>query len=214
MTWPSWRCAWPRIGPRKVPLDPSRRSIWPANPPCGGGGWLCFHGLSLICIVALEQGEHKCLVRGVLIHRLHARQIRGSPQGSSWLEGDDSRLTDGFATSRAKTFGGMVIRPDTILASSFASLLYLRGDVIELDAVELVLEGPYGVAICLHLVIVATRVLHDLVNHELRVPPDVDAFDACLDGNSEATKEGLILCHVVGRREVQTHRVPHMFPEG
>jgi hypothetical protein len=75
--------------------------------------------------------------------------------------------------------------------------LYLRGDMIELDAVELVLEGPYGVAIGLHLVIVATRVLHDLVNHELRVSPDIEAFDSCLDGNSEAAKEGLVLCHVV-----------------
>jgi hypothetical protein len=69
--------------------------------------------------------------------------------------------------------------------------------VIALDAVELVLEGPYGVVIGLHLVIVATRVLHDLVNHELRVSSDVEVFDACLDGNSEAAKEGLVLCHVV-----------------
>jgi hypothetical protein len=36
-------------------------------------------------------------------------------------------LTDGFATSRAKTFGGTVIRPDEIFTSSSSSLLYLRG---------------------------------------------------------------------------------------
>jgi hypothetical protein len=76
-------------------------------------------------------------------------------------------------------------------------LIVLVGDVIELDAVELVLEGPYGGAICLHLVIVATRVLHDLVNHELRVSPDVETFDACLNGDSEAAKKGLVLHHVV-----------------
>jgi hypothetical protein len=86
--------------------------------------------------------------------------------------------------------------------------------VIELHAVELVLEGPYGVAIGLHLAIVAARVLLDLENQELRVSPDVEAFDACLDGNSEAAKEGLRLYHVVGRGEVQAHRVPHMLPEG
>jgi hypothetical protein len=86
--------------------------------------------------------------------------------------------------------------------------------VIELDAVELVLESVHGVAIGLHLVIMETRILHDLVNHELRVSLDVEAFDACLDGNSEAAKEGLILCHVVGRGEMQAYRVPHMFPEG
>jgi hypothetical protein len=86
--------------------------------------------------------------------------------------------------------------------------------VIELDAVELVLESVHGVAIGLHLVIMETRILHDLVNHELRVSLDVEAFDACLDGNSEAAKEGLILCHVVGRGVMQAYRVPHMFPEG
>jgi hypothetical protein len=69
--------------------------------------------------------------------------------------------------------------------------------VVEFYAVELVLEGPHGFAVCLHLVIVATRVLHDLVNHELRVSPHVEALDARLDGDFEATKEGLILCHVI-----------------
>jgi hypothetical protein len=50
-----------------------------------------------------------------------------APEGSSWLEGDDPRLTDGFATSRAKTFRGTVIHPDVIFASSSASSLYLWG---------------------------------------------------------------------------------------
>jgi hypothetical protein len=43
----------------------------------------------------------------------------------------------------------------------------------------------------------ATRVFHDLVDHELRVSPDVEALDARLNGDSEAAKEGLILCHVI-----------------
>jgi hypothetical protein len=43
------------------------------------------------------------------------------------------------------------------------------GDVIELDAVEFVLEGAHGIAVCFHLLIVATLVLHDLVNYEMRV---------------------------------------------
>jgi hypothetical protein len=76
-----------------------------------------------------------------------------------------------------------------------------------LNVVEFVLEGAHVVALGLPLVIVATRVLHELVNHELRVSPDIEAFDACFDGNSEVAEEGLILCHVVGR-------VPHMVPEG
>jgi hypothetical protein len=69
--------------------------------------------------------------------------------------------------------------------------------VVELDAVKFVLEGPHGVAVHLHLVVVATCVLHDLVDHELRVSPNVEALDARLDGNSEAAEEGLVLCHVV-----------------
>jgi hypothetical protein len=69
--------------------------------------------------------------------------------------------------------------------------------MIELDVIELVLEDSYGVAVGLHLVVVTLHILHDLVNHELRFPADVEAFDACLDGNSDATKKGLVLCHVV-----------------
>jgi hypothetical protein len=30
------------------------------------GGWLCVHGLGLVCTVTLEQGEYKRLARGVL----------------------------------------------------------------------------------------------------------------------------------------------------
>jgi hypothetical protein len=86
--------------------------------------------------------------------------------------------------------------------------------VIELDTVEFVFKGAHGVAVGLHLVIVATRVLHDLVNHELRVSPDVEAFDACFDGDSEAAEEGLVLHHVVEHREMQAYHVPHMLPEG
>jgi hypothetical protein len=60
--------------------------------------------------------------------------------------------------------------------------------VVELYPVELVLEGAHSFAVRLHLVIVTTRILHDLVDHELRVPPHVEALDACFDGDFEATK--------------------------
>jgi hypothetical protein len=69
--------------------------------------------------------------------------------------------------------------------------------VIKLDAVELVLEGPHGLAVCLHLVVVAARIFHDLVDHELRISPHVEAFDAYLDGDLEATEQGLVFSHVV-----------------
>jgi hypothetical protein len=69
--------------------------------------------------------------------------------------------------------------------------------VIKLYAVELVFEGPYGIAVCLHLVVLTTRIFHDLVDHELRAPPNIEALDACLDGDSEAAEKGLVLRHVV-----------------
>jgi hypothetical protein len=36
-----------------------------------------------------------------------------------------------------------------------------------------------------------------LVNHELRIPPLVEALDAYLNGDLEAAKEGFVLSHVV-----------------
>jgi hypothetical protein len=53
--------------------------------------------------------------------------FEGAPEGSVWFEGCGSRVTEGWATSRAKTFGGTVIRPDAIFASSSASSFYRRG---------------------------------------------------------------------------------------
>jgi hypothetical protein len=53
--------------------------------------------------------------------------FEGAPEGSAWFEGCGSRVTEGWAISRAKMFGGTVIRPDAILASSSASSLYRQG---------------------------------------------------------------------------------------
>jgi hypothetical protein len=77
------------------------------------------------------------------------------------------------------------------------------GHVVELNAVKFVLEGPYGLVVRLHL-----------VNHELRVPPHVEALDAYLDGDLEAAKQGLVLRHTVRCGEVKAHSVPHVLPEG
>jgi hypothetical protein len=46
-------------------------------------------------------------------------------------------------------------------------LVVPAGHMVELYAVELVFEGTHGFAVCLHLVVVTIRVLHDLVNHEM-----------------------------------------------
>jgi hypothetical protein len=39
--------------------------------------------------------------------------------------------------------------------------------MVELDAIELVLEGSHGLAVGLHLVVMTARVLHDLIDDEL-----------------------------------------------
>jgi hypothetical protein len=91
--------------------------------------------------------------------------FEGVPEGSVWFEGCGSRVTDGWAISRAKTFGGDSDPPRRDLGEFVRLLIVPAGYVIELDAVELVLESPYGFAVRLHLVVVAARVLHDLVDH-------------------------------------------------
>jgi hypothetical protein len=57
--------------------------------------------------------------------------------------------------------------PRRYLGEFFHLLVVSAGNVIELDAVELVFKGSYGIAIGLHLVVVTTRILHDLIDHEL-----------------------------------------------
>ena len=66
----------------------------------------------------------------------------------------------------------------------------------------------------MHLRVVTARLLHDLIDDELRVPAYVEALDAEFDGDAEATEEGLILRHVVRSREMQTDYVPYVFAEG
>jgi hypothetical protein len=108
---------------------------------------------------------------GVVVHRLYACWVRGSHRGfllirGCWLE-VDGRSGDiprknvwGNGDSPRRNFGELV-----------CLLVVPAGHVIKLYAVERVYEGSYNIAVCLHLVIVTACILHDLVDHELRVPP-------------------------------------------
>jgi hypothetical protein len=49
--------------------------------------------------------------------------------------------------------------------------------VVGLEAVKLVLKAPYLLTVGLHLLIMAARALHDLVDHELRVTLKVEVSD-------------------------------------
>jgi hypothetical protein len=46
-------------------------------------------------------------------------------------------------------------------------LIVPAGYVIELDAVKLVFEGSHGLAVGLHFIVMAARVLHYLVDYKL-----------------------------------------------
>ena len=56
--------------------------------------------------------------------------------------------------------------------------------MVELEAIELVLQLADLSAICSHLDIMAAQLLYDLVDDQLGVAPDVEASDAQLDGNA------------------------------
>ena len=86
--------------------------------------------------------------------------------------------------------------------------------VIELEAIELVLQLADFSIVCSHLGIVVARLLHDLVSYQLGVALDIEASDAQLDGNAQAVDECLIFGHIVGGREMDADHVPHAYPEG
>jgi hypothetical protein len=49
--------------------------------------------------------------------------------------------------------------------------------VVELEAVKLVLKAPYLFTVGFHLGIMAARVLHDLVDYELRITSNIEVSD-------------------------------------
>src|SRR6185312_2049937 len=62
--------------------------------------------------------------------------------------------------------------------------------------------------------VVTARLLHHLVDDKLRVTAHVEALDTKFDGDAEATEEGLILRHVIGRWKVEANHVAHVHSEG
>ena len=56
--------------------------------------------------------------------------------------------------------------------------------MIEFEAIEFVLQSSDFLAVRSHLGVMTARLLHDLVDDQLGVAPDVEASDAQLDGDS------------------------------
>jgi hypothetical protein len=58
-----------------------------------------------------------------------------------------------------------------------SSLIIPASDVVELEAVKLVLKALYFSTVGLLLGIMAARALHDLVDYELRVTSNIEVLD-------------------------------------
>jgi hypothetical protein len=57
------------------------------------------------------------------------------------------------------------------------SLIIPVCDVVELEAMKLVLKASYLFIVGLHLGITTARALHDLINYELRVTSNIEVSD-------------------------------------
>ena len=69
--------------------------------------------------------------------------------------------------------------------------------MVKFEAVELFLQAPDYLVVCIHLGIVATRIFDDLVNDEPRVASDIEPLAPKLDRDVDTVEKGLIFRHVV-----------------
>jgi hypothetical protein len=95
-----------------------------------------------------------------------------------------------------------------------SSLIISARDVVELEAVEFVLKAPHLLAVGFHLRMVAARVLHDQVDHELEISTNIEVSNPELDGDTQTVNKGLVLSYVVGGCEVEPDHVAHVNSEG
>ena len=93
------------------------------------------------------------------------------------------------------------------LCDSIRIGVFLPWDVVELQTPESPFQPADFLAACVHERALAVGVLHDLVDYQLGVAIDVKASCPDVDGYAEAANECLILCYVVGCREVEADRV-------
>jgi hypothetical protein len=69
--------------------------------------------------------------------------------------------------------------------------------MVQLEAVELALQIPYGLAICRHLRVNAVLVLHELSYDQFSVALDLETLDPELDIDPETVDQGFVLDGVV-----------------
>jgi hypothetical protein len=60
------------------------------------------------------------------------------------------------------------------LSQLICSLVVLSSNMVEFQPIELIFQAPNFVTVGLHFLVTSVRVLHDLVNNELRVATSVE----------------------------------------
>ena len=99
-------------------------------------------------------------------------------------------------------------------ADRLRRLIAMPRYVIKLESIELVLQLAEFLVVCSHLGVVAAPLLHDLVNDQLGVTPDVEASDTELNGNAQAIDERFIFGYIVRGGEMEANHVPDAHPKG
>jgi hypothetical protein len=75
-------------------------------------------------------------------------------------------------------------------------------DMVELEAIELLLQLSNLLPICSHVGVAIVRLSHNLIDDELRVSADVEPLNLRFDGDAQTIDQCLILYHIVGGVEV------------
>jgi hypothetical protein len=70
-------------------------------------------------------------------------------------------------------------------------------DVVELEAIELILQLSNPLAVRGHLGVEAAQLFHDLVDDRSRVTSNVKSLNAQLNGDAQAVDECLVPSHVI-----------------
>jgi hypothetical protein len=73
--------------------------------------------------------------------------------------------------------------------------------MMQLEAVEFVLQIAHDLTARHHLRVHAVLVLHDLIHDQLRVAPDLEVFDPDLDSDPETIDQGFTPDRIIRCRE-------------
>jgi hypothetical protein len=80
--------------------------------------------------------------------------------------------------------------------------------MVELEAVEPVLQLVDLLAICGHLGAATARFFHDLIDDQLRDTMDLKPSDAQLDGDMQVVDERFMLGHIIRGGKMNTDNIP------